>query len=70
MLTVLRYQRLLRGWKATEVARRLTISASYYSRIESGKLKPAAGLRRRIARLFRASQRALFKRRPKRLSRP
>jgi len=61
MLTQLRYHRQLHGWKAAEVARRLKISASYYSRIELGRLEPPAELLRRIAGLFRLPQRTLFR---------
>ncbi len=60
MLTRLKYHRLIRGWKAAEVAGRLRISASYYSRIEAGKLEASARLRRRISALFRLPQKALF----------
>ena len=60
MLTAIRYHRFLRGWKATDVARHLRISASYYSRIESGKMEVPALLRRSIARLFKLPQKALF----------
>ena len=60
MLTPIRYYRLLRGWKAAEVARRLEISPSYWSRIESGRLKPPLSLRRRIAGIFQLSQTVLF----------
>ena len=60
MLTPLRYHRLIRNWKAAEVARRLKISASYYSRIESGQSGAPPRLRRQIAELFKLPQKALF----------
>lgn len=60
MLTPLRYHRMLRGWKAAEVAAKLGISASYYSRIESGQVEASVEVRRRIAELFRLQQRTLF----------
>lgn len=64
VLTPIRYYRLLRGWKAAEVARRLEISPSYWSRIESGRMKPPLSLRQRISRLFGVPQKELFGGRP------
>lgn len=52
MGTALRDVRLARGWTQEETAQRVGVSQGYWSFLESGRRRPSARLRRRLAELF------------------
>ena len=53
MVTPLRAERERRGWVASDVARKLGIDQSYYSKIELGKLRPGPEVAEKIALHFK-----------------
>lgn len=60
MLTQLKIFRLSRGLKLGVIAKQAGISASFLSRIETGKLRGTKETRLKIAKVFRVSEEILF----------
>lgn len=60
MLTQLKIFRLSRGLKLGTIAKQSGISASFLSRIETGKLKGSKETRRKIAKALDISETILF----------
>lgn len=60
MLSQLQLQRLVRGLKAIEVARRAGVSPTLLSRIERGQVRPSLRVRRRLSRVLRVPEQTLF----------
>lgn len=60
MLTQLKIIRLTKGLKLGTVAKQCGISASFLSRIETGKLKGTKETRRKIAKALDVSEEMLF----------
>lgn len=59
--TLLRAERLARGWSLTKVAGLTQIAASDLSRIERGILPAFPGWRRRLARAYHLPEAELFR---------
>jgi len=60
MLSQLRLQRLLKGLKAVEVAKRAGVSPALLSRIEQGQVRPSRRVRRRLSQVLSVPERLLF----------
>lgn len=60
MLTQLKIFRLTKGLKLGTVAKQCGISASFLSRIETGKLRGTKQTRRKIAKVLGVSEELLF----------
>jgi transcriptional regulator with XRE-family HTH domain len=56
----LRHLRLSRGWSQRRLAREADISEADVSRIETGRLRPYGGQRRRLARALGVRVRDVF----------
>ncbi|MDD2927688.1 MAG: helix-turn-helix transcriptional regulator [Candidatus Omnitrophica bacterium] len=60
MLTQLKIFRLSKGLRLGVVAKQAGVSASFLSRIETGKLKGTKETRRKIAKVLGVSEETLF----------